>query len=144
MGLSSQLRDPFPHFISGHLTFYSCWNLLASICILRDLILTKNVQNVEKVEGGKRDYHKNGINSTVVGWWVMSGCFGSHVLTRLYIFQPVTNILIRIKDKVGRAGHVVLPLSFAHEILGTISLVRVVGNVTVLLLTRHLICYILQ
>ena len=53
----------------------------------------------------------------------------------------VKNIIVfgRASYQLGGAGHVVLPLALAHEVLGAVRLVRVVRDVSVLLLAEHLV-----
>ena len=61
------------------------------------------------------------------------------VLAALDVLRPVAHVLVGVKYKIGRAGHVVLALSLAHVVVGAVVLVRVVADVAVLLRARHLV-----
>lgn len=53
-------------------------------------------------------------------------------LAALDVLRPVANVLVRVEDQVGRAGHVVLAFALAHEVVGAVRLIRMVADVTVL------------
>lgn len=55
----------------------------------------------------------------------------------LYVLRPVAHVLVGVEHEVGRTGHVVLTLALAHVVHRAVRLVRVVGDVTVLLLASH-------
>lgn len=61
------------------------------------------------------------------------------VLTSLNVLGPVANVLVEVKYKVGRTGHVVLALPLAHVIVRAVVLVRMVADVAVLLCARHFV-----
>lgn len=65
--------------------------------------------------------------------WGELGSWGLRVLVAaLDILRPIADVLVRVEDQVGWAGHVVFAFSFAHEIVGTITLVRMVADVAIL------------
>lgn len=67
------------------------------------------------------------------------------VLTTFYVLWPIADVLIVVEDQVLRAGHVVLPLAFAHVVHGAVSFVRVVGYVAVFLFAYHFVgCEIMR
>lgn len=62
------------------------------------------------------------------------------VQTGFDVLGPITDVLLRVEHEVGGTRHVVLALSLAHVVMGAVSLVGVVGNVTVFFLTRYGVC----
>lgn len=54
------------------------------------------------------------------------------LMAALDILRPIADVLVRVEDQVGWAGHVVFAFSFAHEVVGTVALVRMVADVAIL------------
>lgn len=54
------------------------------------------------------------------------------LLAAFDIFGPIADVLIGIEDQIGRARHVVLAFSFAHEVVGTVALVWMIADVAIL------------
>lgn len=74
-------------------------------------------------------------------WWAASsdGRRLRVLQTALHVLRPVADVLVRVEHQVHRAGHVVLALTLAHVVHRAVALVRVVGDVVVLLLASHLV-----
>lgn len=59
--------------------------------------------------------------------------------TALDILRPVADVLVRIKDQVHRAGHVMLALTLAHIVHRAIILVRMIRYMIVFLVAQHFV-----
>lgn len=73
---------------------------------------------------------------TLIGWRCLSV-----LLATFYIFRPVTNIFGGIEDEICWTWHMMLPLSFAHVIMSTVSFVWMIAYVTFFLITCNFICW---
>lgn len=61
------------------------------------------------------------------------------MLAAFYVLRPVAHVFSRIEDQIRRTRHMMFPLTLAHVIVRTIGFVRVIADVSVFLLARHLI-----
>lgn len=56
------------------------------------------------------------------------------------IFWPIAHVLVRIEDQIHWTRHVMLPLSFTHEVHFAVVLVHVVTDVSFFFITGYDIC----
>lgn len=89
----------------------------------------------------KQPYHPTHIRCkpTSISTVLLGGWSLRVMLAALDILRPIANILRRIEDQICRARHVMLALPLAHVIVRTVRLVRMVADVAVLFLARHLV-----